>query len=1042
MMRKNCREKNLVTVVWLLRLQRCRSLVTHGLLRLRCDRSMNLVTVVWLVVSTIALAALLASPAQAELVWPKEWAAFGPAEPDRGMTLGGLPDGKSLLPGEILRTIPQELVIRGQKFAREKVLLTDNAIDLGRWFDGVERGKTVYLFARINAEEDMQAQIGTGADWFMQWWLDGQPIYDTLGTGNQAFPIAITNHVFSVSLTKGEHILAVAVISGSNSFVFAAGGPKELEMATSGKRKSPAQVRAEAEEILANEKVGAYQRAEAHLAIAKTYFDEQNYPKAREEYAKIFQFQSHPFYVGEAHLGTGDTYWQEGKFREAVEAYRTVLKTEGCRKEHLAAVNKKLDAIYLMYRVRPEHPRLFLNQDIWPAMKARALGEDKQTYENMKKVVDDLPPPEEIQSKDWGSSLVAAAFVYRMTGEQALLDKIKKMLRASLDFYHQAHAQCRDWGDTRKYGLNYPFTRIAWLTALDWVWNDLTPPERKGLATGMLNHVCEHLMRWPNVRYYGMAFYCSDNIYWYAGLTLLNEELSDTDYLRALRLLEEGYYDHQRMFKIRGDARGDDGDFTTPQIEYTLPADSHAEWSFLHSWQSAISQEIPDQWSHSALFPNYVFWNALPGFRHYGLSFAWHTSNWIGDAYVGAYLAQHMHFYGQSHPELAALSRYLWEQLGCKGSGKYGYVPIWTGLWSRPDKAPPANVPANLPMARHFEGSGTVFMRSGHGEKDTYALFNAGGAKFGSGHYDATHFTIYKQGFLALDTGTRNCPGHSNNYYPQTVAHNCVLIRMPEEAFKGEWLEPVEVNSAGQNRFPRFAKTLAFETGPFFSYAASDATETYNPEKCSQMVRQFIFLPPDHFVVFDRVFSKKSEYPKTWLLHTANEPVITGKEFRADQGAGRILVRTLYPTDAVLEEIGGPGKEFWADGKNWALTDDWWARYAGVLRGKPLKKGEIAETMGRWRVEVKPGQAREEDYFLHLIQVSDQTVEKMITSKVSETANQIQLTFTVGARTYTISLNKTGEIGGHIRITEGRKVLVDRDLTREIMPQSGLALTK
>ena len=88
------------------------------------------------------------------------------------------------------------------------------------------------------------------------------------------------------------------------------------------------------------------------------------------------------------------------------------------------------------------------------------------------------------------------------------------------------------------------------------------------------------------------------------------------------------------------------------------------------------------------------------------------------------------------------------------------------------------------------------------------------------------------------------------------------------------------------------------------------------------MVRQFLYLPPDHFVVFDRVASTEAEYPKTWLLHTANEPVIAGREFRADQDQGRIFCRTLYPTDAVLDKIGGPGKEFWADGRNWPIPAD------------------------------------------------------------------------------------------------------------------------
>ncbi|MBI3947492.1 MAG: hypothetical protein HY321_16335, partial [Armatimonadetes bacterium] len=76
-----------------------------------------------------------------------------------------------------------------------------------------------------------------------------------------------------------------------------------------------------------------------------------------------------------------------------------------------------------------------------------------------------------------------------------------------------------------------------------------------------------------------------------------------------------------------------------------------------------------------------------------------------------------------------------------------------------------------------------------------------------------------------------------------------------------------------------------------------------------------------------------------------------------------------------------------------------------------------------------------------LIQVSDQTVEKMVESRVRENGDRIELTFAANGRAYTIALNKVGAVGGHIRITDGERVRVDRPLTQEVMPQSGLALT-
>jgi len=190
--------------------------------------------------------------------------------------------------------------------------------------------------------------------------------------------------------------------------------------------------------------------------------------------------------------------------------------------------------------------------------------------------------------------------------------------------------------------------------------------------------------------------------------------------------------------------------------------------------------------------------------------------------------------------------------------------------------------------------------------------------------------------------------------------------------------------------------------------------------------------------VFDRVTSKRSDFPKTWLLHTANEPAVAGNEFRSDQDQGRIFCCTLYPLDAVLEKIGGPGKEFWAGGRNWPIPAD--SPYLGTIGTD--RADNVPENIGRWRVEVEPRKARERDYFLHLIQASDQTVDKMVESEVSETDDRIELAFNVGARAFAISLHKTGDVGGHIRIAEHGEVLVDRAITQEVMPQEGLALVE
>ena len=82
------------------------------------------------------------------------------------------------------------------------------------------------------------------------------------------------------------------------------------------------------------------------------------------------------------------------------------------------------------------------------------------------------------------------------------------------------------------------------------------------------------------------------------------------------------------------------------------------------------------------------------------------------------------------------------------------------------------------------------------------------------------------------------------------------------------------------------AKVLAFETNGDYTYVASDATALYG-KKCTEAVRQFVYLPPDTFVVYDRVGAADPSDRKAWLLHVKDEPRIDGKLLVADSGKGQ-----------------------------------------------------------------------------------------------------------------------------------------------------------
>lgn len=685
-------------------------------------------------------------------------------------------------------------------------------------------------------------------------------------------------------------------------------------------------------------------------------------------------------------------------------------------------------------KIRKDHPRLFFNADSWPAVNARALTVEREHYERVKAHADgttpemwifkdapDARPGSSVKAGDWGWRLMSAAFAYRVEPDPERLGRIKDMLRASLDYYHACYAA--------KKAVNwYSTSRVSWLAALDWVWNDLTPAERKELGQSMLNHVHE-VMHKPGIARRNTAghtsgYYGARNALWFAGVVMLNESIDDE---KALAFLRHGYDDYQQLFLHRSRGAGDDGGAASSTVTYAFAAYPWSAWNFLHTWQSAIGEDIAGKWPDVGICANYVMWNRLPGNLEYGYGDTPHVHNRFPSGWMYSHMSQVMHFYAESHPDLAALAAYVRGQFG--GGHSPSHWSVYPFLMTNLAKAPKPLDPGKLPPARHFENMGQVFMRSGSGPEDTYAMFVCGATVTAHAHWDANHFVIYKLGHQALDSGTRypsTACEHCNNYYRQTVAHNCVLIKMPEERGIVSYRKPIR--EGGQNAMEG-STVIAFETCPEFTYVAGDATAAYNPGKCSLMVRQFVFIPPDHFVVFDRATSTNADYPKKWVLHTAREPGLTGKQLRADQDRGRLFCRTLLPADAVIQKVGGPGKQFLTDDVNWGLEEKYYSADGGLKH----------ELMGWGRVEVIPGAARTEDVFLHLLQVGDQKREVMCEAEVIQDDGTAGVRFTPDDRTVRLTFATQGEIFGSVRITRGAEVLIDRNLTREVMPQEGLA---
>jgi heparin/heparan-sulfate lyase len=125
----------------------------------------------------------------------------------------------------------------------------------------------------------------------------------------------------------------------------------------------------------------------------------------------------------------------------------------------------------------------------------------------------------------------------------------------------------------------------------------------------------------------------------------------------------------------------------------------------------------------------------------------------------------------------------------------------------------------------------------------------------------------------------------------------------------------------------------------------------------SEFTRAFLYLRPNAFVIFDRVESTQADFAKTWLLHSAYEPELIETTACVSNGKAQLQVHTLWPTQSEVTKIGGPGHEFEVDGRNYPPTE---------------KQNYNADEAGRWRMEVRPAEQAERQYFLHVLITADE----------------------------------------------------------------------
>jgi len=181
-------------------------------------------------------------PDYVDVQWPTAWQVIGP-----------FPKGKPPLSHQTLKAVPQSVTVGGKQHVASELKATGDTLDFTAIFEGYglkplrpgekqsrhprrgkqfsyhDVGRICYAFATINCPTSGKLLIGAGADWGMQWYLDGKLVFNALRSDSSSSrrgfynrqPCSPKDEFFDVDVTAGEHVLAVMVTAGSRGWALA-----------------------------------------------------------------------------------------------------------------------------------------------------------------------------------------------------------------------------------------------------------------------------------------------------------------------------------------------------------------------------------------------------------------------------------------------------------------------------------------------------------------------------------------------------------------------------------------------------------------------------------------------------------------------------------------------------------------------------------------------------------------------------------------------------------------------------------------------------
>ena len=508
--------------------------------------------------------------------------------------------------------------------------------------------------------------------------------------------------------------------------------------------------------------------------------------------------------------------------------------------------------------VRTEHPRIFFTEEVIARAK-RNIAEVPlvaEQYERLK----ERAYGQEVTGPSWvvQDQVASVALTYLVE------DKDPKLLATLKGFLDSLPQQ-----ETDKWTNG--FVTQALSVAYDAAYNELTEAERARYAKGIAQ-VTERV--WPGWRHsdYNNHVYIEYGMLVYAGLALANDGYEVETAKKCLDWGEDFLKNHGT--KAFAQVGGEDGGWHESRSYHSLF--THFFVHELEAWRTATGEDLFPQATGLRGDAQWMVHTNRP-----------HDGQPVGVADIGTKPnEQRTPGWNETFYYLPILAREYRDGVaqywGMRGFDQYPFRnwPFVIGYDPSVEPIPPQG----MPTAQIFQNLGWVAMRSDWTQDATFALFICGRYFAGHQHSDQNQFIIHKQGTLAIDAGEYGAK--------TTESHNSILIGGDQRPFGTDPTQLVEPIEPGHRCYT--GRLVAYEHNTDYTYVCGDATPAYEPEKVRLFLRQFVYLRPDLFVIYDRTESAGPQ-ERQWMLHSLEPVDLKDNEALIANWNGRLWGRMLLP---------------------------------------------------------------------------------------------------------------------------------------------------